>query len=72
MRGIIMGIDIKTEDAKRNILQEIYDDRNMLELIGMININALSNEEKRDISIQKYDIKIRIEKNEKILRDLEK
>lgn len=56
--------DIK--DQIRNLSQHIYDDRKILEMHGMLNSNALSDEQKIDLEIEDLLIRKRIEKNEMV------
>jgi len=57
------------EDKIRNLSQQIYEDRKLLYQNGLINTNALDEEQKRDLYIKEYDIKRRIENNERV-RDI--
>ena len=57
------------EDKIRNLSQQIYEDRKLLYQNGLINTSALDEEQKRDLYIKEYDIKRRIENNERV-RDI--
>ena len=62
-----MGIkeeEIKSLDAK------VYDDKELLRMRGMLNANALSEEEKRNIFIENELIKKRLEHNKFLLKKL--